>query len=74
MSRPSSRNALGTKMLSELAAAVESLPRNPSVRAVVLASDVDRVFCAGADLKERRSMTQEEAGAFVEELRSCFTA
>lgn len=30
------------------------------IRAIVIGSEVDGVFCAGADLKERKTMTEEE--------------
>ena len=30
-------------------------------RVLVLASEVDECFCAGADLKERRGMSKEES-------------
>ncbi|EKD12376.1 uncharacterized protein L3040_003620 [Drepanopeziza brunnea f. sp. 'multigermtubi'] len=43
-------------------------------RAVVLASDVDSSFCAGADLKERAGFTAEETAAFLANLRNTFTA
>jgi methylglutaconyl-CoA hydratase len=33
--------------------------RGPT-RAVILASDVDSSFCAGADLKERKGFTKEQ--------------
>lgn len=33
---------------------------NGPTRALVLASNVDAAFCAGADLKERKGMTKEE--------------
>ena len=33
--------------------------RGPT-RALIIASEVDSCFCAGADLKERRGMTDEE--------------
>ena len=29
-------------------------------RAVIIASNTDKAFCAGADLRERKGMTQEE--------------
>ncbi|CAI5968284.1 unnamed protein product, partial [Closterium sp. NIES-65] len=44
-----------------------------AVRVVIIRSAVDGVFCAGADLKERKGMTQEEAEAFVSSLREAFT-
>merc|ERR1711977_469639 len=37
-------------------------------RAVVLASDVDSCFCAGADLKERAGFSAEETAAFLSNL------
>ncbi|CZS98043.1 related to enoyl-CoA hydratase precursor, mitochondrial [Rhynchosporium agropyri] len=43
-------------------------------RAVVLASEVDSCFCAGADLKERAGFTAEETAAFLTNLRATFTA
>lgn len=39
---------------------------------VVLTSAHPRVFSAGADLRERATMTREEAGEFVTELRGAF--
>ncbi|KAL8830108.1 MAG: hypothetical protein Q9170_005890 [Blastenia crenularia] len=38
-------------------------------RAVIVGSEVDGVFCAGADLKERRNMTSDETNAFLHKLR-----
>ena len=35
------------------------------VRVVILKSDVPGMFCAGADLKERALMTQEEVAMFT---------
>ncbi|KAK3312768.1 ClpP/crotonase-like domain-containing protein [Apodospora peruviana] len=43
-------------------------------RALIIASAIDTSFCAGADLKERRSFSQEETDAFLLRLRSTFTA
>ena len=74
MARPAARNALGKNMLQQMRDAIEEVPMDPEIRAVILTSDVERVFCAGADLKERRDMTQLEAGMFVSKLRNTFTA
>lgn len=43
-------------------------------RALVIASAVDTCFCAGADLKERRTFTQEETADFLANLRGTFSA
>ena len=47
------------------------VPRDISTatRVLILASEVDSVFCAGADLKERSRMTVLETRAFLEQLR-----
>jgi len=47
--------------------------RGPT-RALVLASEVDSCFCAGADLKERAGFTADETSAFLTNLRSTFTS
>lgn len=70
--RPSARNAVGRKLLSELRGALETLASESatSARALVLRSAVPGVFCAGADLRERAAMTRLESRRFVEELRA----
>ncbi|RDL32565.1 ClpP [Venustampulla echinocandica] len=43
-------------------------------RVLILASEVDSCFCAGADLKERSGFTADETEAFLSNLRSTFTS
>ncbi|KAI4123207.1 MAG: hypothetical protein LQ341_007226, partial [Variospora aurantia] len=38
-------------------------------RAVVIGSEVEGVFCAGADLKERKGMSEQETNSFLQLLR-----
>lgn len=52
---------------------MQELSQDESVRAVVVSSGVPGVFCAGADLKERTSMSQTETELFVERLRALMT-
>ncbi|KAH6615896.1 ClpP/crotonase-like domain-containing protein [Chaetomium sp. MPI-SDFR-AT-0129] len=47
--------------------------RGPT-RALILASAVDTSFCAGADLKERKTFTQEQTAAFLLNLRTTLTS
>lgn len=42
-------------------------------RALIITSDVAGVFSAGADLKERAQMTQEQTKDFLKQIRSTFT-
>ena len=73
--RPSAANAMGRKMLGELQSAIAHLTdHETNVRCVVLTSATDKVFSAGADLRERSTMTQKEAAAFVTSLRGTFDA
>ncbi|KAG9241277.1 ClpP/crotonase-like domain-containing protein [Calycina marina] len=44
-----------------------------ATRVLVLASDVDDCFCAGADLKERAGFTADETNEFLAKLRDTFT-
>ncbi|GJF32044.1 enoyl-CoA hydratase [Kitasatospora sp. NE20-6] len=48
---PHNRNALSTRLMAELAAALTEAAADPAVRAVVL-GHTGKVFCAGADLSE----------------------
>nr|XP_043899155.1 enoyl-CoA hydratase domain-containing protein 2, mitochondrial isoform X2 [Solea senegalensis] len=52
---------------------VSTLSSDSSVRVVVFKSLVPKVFCAGADLKERALMTDSESDLFVHGLRSLMT-
>jgi len=63
LNRPRARNALSRQLLSELSGVVEGLHAEGgkgSTRALILASESDDAFCAGADLKERLTFTAEE--------------
>jgi methylglutaconyl-CoA hydratase len=48
------RNTLSRQLLKELAAAIDTVDRDPEIRVAVLTNDGD-VFCAGANLAERSS-------------------
>lgn len=56
-------------LVSSLGDIVSDLAHNKSVRCVILRSLVPGVFCAGADLKERATLTPAEVSRFVTTLR-----
>lgn len=58
LNRPDARNALNYQMCLDLLTAMEGLSGDPKVR-VVLVRGEGHVFCAGADLKERKGRTPE---------------
>lgn len=57
-------------MLAELREALTRLRLETATRAVVLRSGVPGAFCAGADLRERATMTRQETAEFVGALRA----
>ncbi|RNF17336.1 enoyl-CoA hydratase/isomerase family protein [Trypanosoma conorhini] len=75
LNRPSRKNAVGHTLLRELGECIR-MCRDPAnaIHCLVLESQVDGVFCAGSDLKERRTMSFEAARAFVQNLSDTFTA
>ncbi|KAL7908547.1 putative enoyl-CoA hydratase/isomerase family protein [Trichoderma velutinum] len=74
--RPETKNAISRQMLRELSQQIEEIHSEKSAsgtRALILASAVDNVFCAGADLKERKNMGVSETQAFLVALRDMFS-
>jgi enoyl-CoA hydratase len=59
LNRPESRNALNRAMCEDLIAATTTVAANPDVRLVLVRGN-GPVFCAGADLKERKGMTADD--------------
>nr|AAM18495.1 enoyl-CoA hydratase [Arabidopsis lyrata subsp. petraea] len=60
-------------MLKSLQNAFESIHQDSSARVVMIRSLVPGVFCAGADLKERRTMSPSEVHTYVNSLRYMFS-
>ncbi|MFS7924281.1 putative methylglutaconyl-CoA hydratase [Helianthus anomalus] len=73
MERPEAKNALGKDMLRGLLNSFEAISTDPTANVLMICSSVSRVFCAGADLKERLTMNVSEVRATVNSLRSTFT-
>lgn len=71
--RPERRNALSRRTLTELCRLSTELVHDPEVRALVVTGAGDKVFCAGADLKERQGFSNEDVrvqvGLYRTELR-----
>ncbi|KAL5064254.1 hypothetical protein RYX36_025991 [Vicia faba] len=70
LDRPEAKNAIGKEMLRGLSNVFELINQNSNVNVAMIRSSVAGVFCAGADLKERRAMDQSEVKFFVNSLRS----
>jgi enoyl-CoA hydratase len=62
LDRPESRNALNRAMCDDIVAAAAAARHNAEVRLVLVRAN-GPVFCAGADLKERKGMSVDEVRA-----------
>jgi len=62
LNRPESRNALNSAMCEGLLAAAASVVADEGVRLVLVRAN-GPVFCAGADLKERQGMNEDQVRA-----------
>ena len=60
LNRPEAMNSLNTKMGIELIDCLKSLEQQKELRVLVLTAKGEKSFCAGADLKERKGMTNEQ--------------
>lgn len=67
-----SRNALSTNMIEDLNNSLLQLHNDNDARVLIVRSSVEKVFCAGADLKERIRMSNDQVEIFVDKLRNCF--
>ena len=64
INRPDSANAMNTALGRELLELFSGIIADPATaRVVVLTGSGDRAFCAGADLKERQGMSDEQWNA-----------
>lgn len=73
LDRPEAKNAIGKEMLRGLQQTFEAISQDYSAKVMIISSAVNKVFCAGADLKERKKMHPYEVQDFVNTLRTTFS-
>lgn len=73
INRPEVHNALNRTVLSELAQVTEELANDRQTRVVIITGAGEKAFSAGADLKERRTMSEDEVRHFIRLIRDTFT-
>ena len=71
LNRPNKLNAFTIPMMEEIISALDKIESEDEIKAVVL-SGKGRVFCAGADLKERSDMNEQESIETVDRYRKLF--
>ncbi|MFD1926862.1 enoyl-CoA hydratase-related protein [Sporosarcina siberiensis] len=72
--RPNAMNAFNYDMLVELGQITESIRINPDIRVVIFTGSGDRAFSVGADLKERRTLTDAQVKRNIYKIGEVFTA
>src|SRR4029453_6625276 len=60
MNRPEAMNALSTDQVRRLGEAAVQLAADDQVSVVIISSALDKAFCVGADLKERRGLDNDD--------------
>ncbi len=73
LNRPEVMNSLNFALLRALREKVESLQWEPEVRVIIITGAGEKAFCAGADLKERVSLPDDQVRKFIYTIRNLFT-
>ncbi|KAG6458318.1 enoyl-CoA hydratase domain-containing protein 2, mitochondrial [Manduca sexta] len=72
LNSPKDRNALGFGLLDAMKEVNQIIREDTKLSVVILHSLVPGIFCAGANLKERFKMSDDEVAKFVRGLRGTF--
>ncbi|MFK4006280.1 MULTISPECIES: enoyl-CoA hydratase [Bacillus] len=72
LNRPEQANSLSSTMLEEVNQIIKEIKHDESIRCLLITGAGSKVFCAGADLKERRLMTETEAKGAVRLIQQTF--
>lgn len=73
LNRPESMNAFNYEMIRELGDAVEDIRIDSDVRVVVLTGAGDRALSVGADLKERKTLADDDVKRNLNKIGEVFT-
>ncbi|MGG1660738.1 enoyl-CoA hydratase-related protein [Brevibacillus sp. NRS-1366] len=74
LNRPDELNALNYETLERLGDFIEQVRLDSKEIRVLIVKAEGRAFCAGADLKERRTLTEQQVRRNVRKIRDVFTA
>lgn len=73
LNRPDSMNAFNYDMIRELGETIEQIRIDPEVRVVILTGAGDRALSVGADLKERKTLTDMDVKRNLNKIGDVFT-
>ncbi len=74
LNRPEVMNSFNFAMLRGLQEKIDALRFDPDIRVVIITGAGDKAFCAGADLKERATLSDIQVKEFIFTIRNLFTA
>ncbi|RKD24084.1 enoyl-CoA hydratase [Ammoniphilus oxalaticus] len=72
--RPDVYNCLDFSALHQLRRLIDELAGRQEIRVVIITGAGEKAFCSGADLKERKAMTEAEVERYILLIRDTFTA
>jgi len=70
LNRPDMMNSVNFAMLRALKSEIEALRFDPDIRVVIITGTGEKAFCAGADLKERATLTDIQVKEFIYTIRN----
>jgi methylglutaconyl-CoA hydratase len=65
LNRDKGKNSFSKQFLKDFTDIVAELHNDESIRVLILKSTINKVFCAGADLKERASMPEDQVSLYL---------
>jgi enoyl-CoA hydratase/carnithine racemase len=74
MNRPKVMNCLNFDLLYAIRDKIDELQYRNDIRCVIITGAGEKSFCAGADLKERAGLTQDEVKKFIITIRNLLTS
>ncbi|MBR8658101.1 MULTISPECIES: enoyl-CoA hydratase [Brevibacillus] len=73
LNRPEVYNCLNLETLFTLRRLIAEIDADREIRAVVVTGVGEKAFCSGADLKERRTMTELQVQLYIRTIRDTFS-
>lgn len=74
LNRPESMNAFNHDLLVELSFVIESIRNDPNLHLVIFTGAGDKAFSVGADLKERKTLSEQYVKRNLDKIGEVFTA
>ncbi|MCP4691500.1 MAG: enoyl-CoA hydratase [Desulfobacterales bacterium] len=73
LNRPKAMNSCNFAMLYALRDQIEEIRWNPDIRVIIITGAGEKAFCAGADLKERATLSPVKVKEYIYTIRNLFT-